>query len=161
MRALVLLGPPALLLAGCGAPAPEPANDSDDTVALNDATVAGDVEAAENAAMPPFAEVDNAHPYGAPEPAPIPAKFRGTWTGLAVDCAVLDHPERLTISGATVRAPGRVARVDTVRADDRGFAWDGHVEDVPAERLSGELAIDANGERLTDATSGLVRKRCG
>jgi hypothetical protein len=86
----------AVLLAGCG----QPSAPTDANVAQADANGA-------EAALPPFAEVENAHPT-APEPAPIPAKFRGTWAESKTACTNLNHPSRLTISGRTVRTPTAV-----------------------------------------------------
>jgi hypothetical protein len=110
--------------------------------------------------MPPFAEVEGAHPT-APEPAPIPAKFRGTWAESEATCADLADHSRLTISGRTVRHPDFVIFGDSVTlpASDQ-FALKGKIEatGAPAEA---HYSIDASGKVLTDgAGGGTVRVRC-
>src|SRR5690349_8994684 len=102
MKRLVAL-PLILLVAACN-DAAAPSNDVNyvaDNVVSTEAE-GGEEVAADNGAMPPFAEVPGAHPT-APEPAPVPAKFRGTWAENRAACAEVNHPSRLTISGRTAR----------------------------------------------------------
>ena len=118
-------------------------------------------EAQSNGAMPPFAEVPGAHPT-APEPAPIPAKFRGTWAENKAACADLANHTRLTISGRAVRHPDFVIFGDsvTIPATDQ-FALKGKIEatGAPAEA---HYSINAANDVLTDgAGGGYVRVRCG
>ncbi|QNN64769.1 hypothetical protein H9L12_10995 [Sphingomonas rhizophila] len=162
MRALVLLS--ALTLAACQPPTDGNAAGSDIlTPNADDAggeAPANDVAASTNAAMPPFAETPNAHPT-APEPAPIPARFRGTWSDSAASCADLAHHSRLTISGRTVRFDDYVIFGDSVsQPNPNEFALKGKIEatGVPAEA---HYAISADGKTLTDgAGGGTVRVRC-
>ena len=100
MRLSLLL--PLAALAACNAPS-EPANESAPVANVAEPVVTNDVapDTAANTAMPPFAEVPGAHPT-APEPAPIPAKFRGTWADSKAACADLKHHSRLGVSGRTL-----------------------------------------------------------
>jgi hypothetical protein len=159
MRRLALFG--VLALASCQPPSA--GNDGGDGSAIltpttNESAIA---EASENkGAMPPFAEVADAHPT-APVPAPIPAKFRGTWSESAASCADVAHHSRLTISGRTVRFDDYVIFGDSVTLPNRDeFALKGKIEatGVPAEA---HYAISADGKTLTDgAGGGTVRVRC-
>ncbi len=140
----------AVLLAGCGQPsAPTGAN-----VAQADANWA-------EAALPPFAEVENAHPT-APEPAPIPAKFRGIWAEQKSVCSQLSHPSRLIISGRTLRFPAFVLQVDSVALpDDDSFAVKGHNKKTKAP-AEAHYSVDPAGIVLTDeAGGGAERVKCG
>ena len=135
----------ANLVANDAAESTAPANDTDDAPA--------------NTAVPPFAEVPGAHPT-APEPAPIPAKFRGTWAETKALCADLKHHSRLTISGRTVRFPTFVMVADSVTASGNQFALKGKIEgtDRPAET---QYFISNDGNTLTDGGGGgAVRVRC-
>ena len=162
-----LVLPPVLALAACNAPT-EPANESApvevnaaggnaaEPVTTNDAVA----NAATNGAMPPFAEVPGAHPT-APKPAPIPAKFRGTWAETKALCADLKHHSRLGISGRTVRYPTFNIFSDTVTASADQFALKGKIEGTgrPAEA---QFFINAAGNVLIDGGGGgAVRVRCG
>lgn len=141
-----------LLLAGCG----QPSAPTDANVAQADANGA---EAAN--AMPPFAEVENAHPT-APEPAPIPAKFRGIWAEQKSVCSQLSHPSRLIISGRTLRFPAFVLEVDSVALpDDDSFAVKGHNKKTKAP-AEAHYSVDPAGIVLTDeAGGGAERVKCG
>ena len=146
-----------LLVAGCDRGAPPAAS--------NDSAPIGSTNAVENRAttatdMPPHAEVPGAHP-SAPEPAPIPANFRGAWAETKALCADLKHHSRLTISGRTIRYPDFVLFGDefTTPAANQ-FAVRGKVEGTsrPAEA---HFSIDAAGNVLTDeAGGGSIRVRC-
>jgi hypothetical protein len=123
-------------------------------------TEGGEEVTADNEAMPPFAEVNGAHPT-APEPAPIPAKFRGTWAESKKACTALNHPSRLTISGKTVRTPSTVLVGDSFTfPTPNQFALDGKFEG--SERAgAAHYSLDATGNILTDeAGGGAVRVRC-
>ena len=140
-----------LALASCAQPAPAPneaaANDSAVSVANHDAPV-------NNAEMP------GAEP-AAPEPAPIPAGFRGTWADSAAACADPGHPSRITISGRAIRHPDFVMVGDSVTASGSQFSLKGHFEGSgrPAEA---QFFINQAGDELTDgAGGGAVRVRCG
>jgi len=155
----------ALLAAGCGDASVKPANDAspvagNEPVGANASSNAVTGSHANESSMPPFAEVRGAHPT-APEPAPIPAKFRGTWADSKASCADIGHHSRLTISGRTVRYPEFVIFGDSVKATDDQFALKGKVEDTqrPAEA---QFFINDDGDVLTDgAGGGAVRVRCG
>lgn len=141
-----------LMLVSCGAP--------NDSAAADDAVQNIGTEATANTAMPPFAEVDGAHPT-APEPAPIPANFRGTWAGNEAACADLKSHSRMTISGRTVRHPDFVIFGDSVTlpAKDQ-FALKGKIEATGAP-IEAHYSINAAGDVLTDeAGGGAVRVRC-
>ena len=151
--------PLILLVATCG-DATAPGNDvnyvTDNVVIAETDTPDSTV----NEATPPFAEVNGAHPYPAPEPAPIPAKFRGTRADSKTACTNLTHPSRLTISGRTVRHPNFVIFGDDVTASGNQFALKGKIEggDRPAEA---HYSLDGSGNILTDeAGGGAVRVRC-
>lgn len=117
-------------------------------------TEGGD-EVVANETTPPIAEVP-----GSPNPAPIPAKFHGTWAQDKTACTNLNHPSRVTISGRTVRFPDSVISGDNVTASGNQFALKGKLEgsDRPAEV---QYFLDATGNELTDgAGGGAVRVRC-
>jgi hypothetical protein len=113
-----------------------------------------------NEATPPFAEVNGAHPY-APEPAPVPSKFRGTWAESKTACTDLNHPSRLTISGRTARYPTFVIFGDEVTVPtDNQVAIKGKIEGTD-RAAEAHFSIDATGNTLTDeAGGGAVRVRC-
>ena len=148
-----------LALTACGKPASAP-----DEVAGNDTALpaTNDAAPASNAATPPtppLAETPGAHPI-APEPAPIPAKFRGTWAESKAACADLEHHSRITISGRTIRHPDFVMVGDSVTASGSQFALKGRFEGTgrPAEA---QYFINADGDVLTDGGGGgAVRVRC-
>ena len=149
----------AIMAAGCSEqPSPQPANDAQPS-----ATNAPQPEPATTngtAAIPPFAEAPDARP-AAPEPAPIPARFRGTWAESKAACADIRHHSRLTISGRTLRFPTFVIFGDSVTTSENQFALKGKVEGTgrPAEA---QYFIDDAGNELTDgAGGGAVRVRCG
>ena len=153
-RVLALL---LMILAAACRQAPAPTNDSNlsaDTMVVEETDTA-----MENAATPPFAEVNGAHPT-APEPAPIPAKFRGTWAEDKTACTNLTHPSRLTISGSTVRFPDHVIFGDDVTASGNQFALRGKIEGSD-RRAEAHYFLDPTGNQLTDgAGGGAVRVRC-
>jgi len=153
---LVLSSALSLLVVACSDGAPPPASN---TSASNPAESAPSAEA--NQAMPPFAETPDAHPT-APEPAPIPARFRGTWAETKAACADLSHHSRLTISGRTIRYPGHVLFGDkftTPAANQVAVAGKVEGTDRPAEA---HFSINAGADVLTDeAGGGAVRVRCG
>ena len=149
----------AIMAASCSEQrAPQPANDAQPS-----ATNAPQSEPAttnETAAIPPFAEMPGAHPT-APEPAPIPARFRGTWAKGKAACADIKDHSRLTISGRTLRFPTFVIFGDTVTTSGNQFAVKGKIEgtDRPAEA---QYFINEAGTELTDGGGGgAVRVRCG
>ena len=117
-------------------------------------------DASGSTATPPFAETPGAHPT-APEPAPIPARFRGTWADSKAACADLKHHSRLTISGRTLRFPTFVMLGDSVTASGNQFALKGKIEGT--NRLAeAQYFISADGNTLTDGGGGgAVRVRCG
>ena len=97
----------------------------------------------------------------APEPAPIPAKFRGTWAESKTACTELNDPSRLTISGRTVRTPGAVLFGDsfTFPAPNQ-FALEGKFEGGNRTGAA-HYSLDGTGNILTDeAGGGAVRVRC-
>ena len=148
-RVAILL---VLMLAACQQASP-PADNTAANVAANTANAAE--------AVPPFAETPDPHPT-APEPAPIPATFRGAWAESKAACADRDHHSRLTISGRTIRYPGHVlfgAEFTTPAANQIAVA--GKVEGT--DRLAeAHFSINATGDVLTDeAGGGAVRVRCG
>ena len=153
---------PLLMIAACGSQRDPVVNDNSPTEI--DASAAAENSAPDvsaNTDMPPFAEVEGAHPT-APEPAPIPAKFRGTWAESKAACADLTDHSRLTISGRTVRHPDFVIFGDSLTqpAPDQ-FALKGKIEatGAPAEA---HYSINAAGDVLTDgAGGGTIRVRCG
>ena len=153
-RAVILIG---LMLAACQQASPPADNAADNEVGPPESNVAAN--AAEP--TPPFADTPNAHPT-APEPAPIPAKFRGIWAESRTVCTQLSHPSRLIISGRTLRFPSFVLEGDSVTfPTDDSFAVKGHNKrtDEPAEA---HYSIDAAGLILTDeAGGGAVRVKCG
>ena len=113
--------------------------------------------------MPPFAEVNNAHPT-APEAAPIPAAFRGIWAESRALCGNLAHPSRLVISGRTLRfyesvvTESRVERLGEREINVVGTTA-GEGTTRPAEY---HFSLNAAGDTLTDeAGGGMVRRRCG
>jgi len=154
---------PLLALAACNVTSEPAANDAFSVEAnvAADRVTENDVGSDTTTAMPPFAEVPGAHPT-APEPAPIPARFRGTWADSKAACADLNHHSRLGISGRTVRFPDFVIFGDsfTFPAPNQ-FALKGKIEatGAPAEA---HYSINAAGDVLTDeAGGGAVRVRCG
>jgi hypothetical protein len=154
-RAFALL--PFALLAACGAPAPQPGNAE---VTVNAANSADVTNAPANVATPPFAEVENAHPT-APEPAPIPAKFRGAWANTGKACADLEHYSRLVISGRTLRFPSHVLFGDsfTFPTPD-SFAVKGTVE-ATGQPAEAHYSLNPQGTLLRDeAGGGTNRVRC-
>ena len=152
---------PLFLIAACNAPSAPSADNATSENAGEPATENGVTDSADNSDMPPFAEVEGAHPT-APEPAPIPAKFRGTWAESKAACADLSDHSRLTISGRTVRHPDFVIFGDSVtipEADE--FALKGKIEatGAPAEA---HYSINASNDVLTDgAGGGYIRVKCG
>ena len=155
MRLLALL--PLLMITACSAPSGAPAAGND----VGEIGVENSVsEDSANTAMPPFAEVEGAHPT-APEPAPIPAKFRGTWAESKAGCANLSDHTRLTISGRTVRHPDFVIVGESFENPaSNEFALKGKIEatGAPAEA---HYSINAAGDVLTDgAGGGYIRVRC-
>ena len=160
MRLIAIL--PMLMIAACGPQGQPAATDNSPTeIDASEAAENSAPDASANTDMPPFAEVDGAHPT-APEPAPIPAKFRGTWAENKAACADLSNHSRLTISGRTVRHPDFVIFGDSVAlpAPDQ-FALKGKIEETgaPAEA---HYAISATGDVLTDgAGGGYIRVKCG
>jgi hypothetical protein len=160
MRLSLLL--PLAALAACNAPS-EPANESAPVANVAEPVVTNDVapDTAANTAMPPFAEVPGAHPT-APEPAPIPAKFRGTWADSKAACADLKHHSRLGVSGRTLRFSDYVIFGDKFTfSKPNQFALEGHIEKTGA-RADAHYSINAAGDVLTDeAGGGAVRVRCG
>ena len=162
-----------LLLASCGSEAPVEGNQAQSEAGTNMAE-ATDVGSAEQPApatpeaspaqpSPPFAEVEGAHPGGPPEPAPIPARFRGIWAESKDKCPDLSHHIRLVISGATLRFPENVVRVASVEQPNaNAFVAKG---ERAGEGTSGpaefHYSTNAAGDRLTDeAGGGMVRVRC-
>ncbi|SMF64738.1 hypothetical protein SAMN06295910_1232 [Allosphingosinicella indica] len=103
--------------------------------------------------MPPFAEVEGAHPYP-PVPAPIPAMFRGVWAETKAACADRANPSWLGISGRTLQFPDRVVEETKI---DLPAALQFVLTDATAAEY--RFTIDATGDRLTD-TAGVVRVRC-
>lgn len=154
---LALIAAPGFV--SCGQPAPPKdaaTNDAAVPIANNPAPE-GNVAAP---TTPPFAEMPGAHPT-APEPAPIPAKFRGNWAESKAACADLKHHSRLGISGRTVRYPTHVLFGDSFSFPAANqFAVKGKVEGTsrPAEA---HYSINAGGDVLTDeAGGGAVRVPC-
>ena len=151
--------PLMLLAAACG-DAAAPGNDVN--LVANEVVIAetDTPEAIENEAIPPFAEVNGAH-AAAPEPAPIPARFRGTWAESKTACTNLNHPSRLTISGRTVRTPTAVLVGDSFTfPGPNQVALDGKFEGG-GRAGAAHYSLDATGNVLTDeAGGGAVRVRC-
>ena len=153
----------ALLAGGCGAQTLPTAENDVDGVADSSADAGNQVNeltATNTEETPPFAEVPNAHPT-APEPAPIPARFRGTWAENKPACADLKHPSRLSISGRTVRTPTAVLFGDrfTFPAPNQ-FALEGKYEGSGRVGAA-HYSINAADDVLTDeAGGGAVRVRC-
>lgn len=153
MRLLIV--PFLMLASACGDSSVQPV--ANEPVATNE-NIAEDVSNATE--TPPLAEVPGAHPT-APEPAPIPAKFRGTWADSKAACADANHHSRITISGRTIRHPDFVMFGESVTASDDQFALKGHFEgtDRPAET---QFFINDASNVLTDGGGGgAVRVRCG
>ena len=152
-----------MMLAACGQPVTDDANaplgngaDILTPAPAND----GEVAATDNAVLPPFAETPGAHPT-APEPAPIPAKFRGTWAATKSDCRDLEHHSRLTISGRTVRFTDFVIFGNSVTVPSANeFAVKGVVKgtDHPAEAHYSLTPADV---LIDEAGGGAIRVRCG
>jgi hypothetical protein len=156
MRAIAL--PLILLVAACG-DATAPGNDVNlvtDNVVIEET----DAAAPENEATPPLADVNGAQSTE-PEPAPIPAKFRGTWAESKTACTELSHRSRVTISGRTVRTPGAVLFGEsfTFPAANQ-FALEGKFEGGDRTGAA-HYSLDGTGNILTDeAGGGAVRVRC-
>ena len=144
---------PLLLIAACNPPSGTPADN---------ALVANEVApGVENSAVTPPSNSSGQPRHEAPEPAPIPAKFRGTWAENNAACADLSHHSRLTISGRTVRHPDFVIFGDsfTFPTADQ-FALKGKVEATGAP-IEAHYSINGAGDVLTDeAGGGAVRVRC-
>ncbi len=143
-----------LMLAACQQ-APAPANDAN-AVAEEVIVETETGDAATNAgATPPSAETP------APEPAPIPAKFRGIWAESRAVCSQLSHHSRLIISGSTLRYPSFVLVADSVDfPTDASLAVKGHNKRTQAP-IEAHFSIDATGNILTDeAGGGAVRVNC-
>jgi hypothetical protein len=144
-------------LAACGGDPGEPQENQ-----VQAATEPEAAAAVPGNAMPPPTEVDNAQPT-APDPAPVPAAFRGTWAESEALCADRSHPSRLVISAATLRFHESVlgvARVDRIGPREINIIGTATGEGTtrPAES---HYSIDAAGETLTDeAGGGMVRRRC-
>lgn len=159
-RFIILL---AAALAACDQrPAPVEANDAappsaPDSAASVPAPAAPG--ASGSTATPPFAETPGARP-SAPVPAPIPARFRGSWADSKAACADVEHHSRLGIAARSLRFPTFVILADSVTASANQFALKGKIEGTgrPAEA---QYFISDDGERLTDgAGGGAVRVRC-
>ena len=155
-RALALL---LMLTAAACRQAPPPTSDANlsaDNVVIEET----DTPAVDNEATS-FAEADGAHPT-APEPAPIPAKFRGIWAEQKLVCSQLSHPSRLIISGRTLRFPAFVLQVDSIALpDDDSFAVKGHNKKTKAP-AEAHYSVDPAGIVLTDeAGGGAERVKCG
>ena len=118
--------------------------------------------AAPGEATPPVADEDNAQP-AAPEPAPVPAVFRGTWAETEALCADRSHPSRLVIAGGSLRfyeSVFEVARVDRIGPREINIIGTATGEGTtrPAEY---HVSLDAAGDTLTDqGGGGMVRRRC-
>ena len=141
----------AILLAGACSDATAPTNEVNFVGNGVIIETEGGEELTANEAMPPPAE----------EPAPIPAKFRGTWAESKTACTELNHPSRLTISGRTVRTPTAVLVGDsfTFPAPDQ-FALEGKFEGSDRAGAA-HYSLDATGNDLTaEAGGGAVRVRC-
>jgi hypothetical protein len=139
----------------------EPANNTEDPSAPPAVLAPAAPGATGTTPTPPFAETPGAHPDGPPEPAPIPAIFRGTWADDTAACADLKHPSRLTISGRTVRHPNFVIFGDQVTASGNSFALKGHIEATGA-RAEAHYSLNPASNVLTDeAGGGAIRIRCG
>ena len=152
MRLLAIL--PTLTIAACGMPSNS--NSADNAIANSSVENVGN-DATTNA---PFAEVEGAHPT-APEPAPIPARFRGTWAENEAACTDLSDHSRLTISGRTVRHPDFVIFGDSFTfPTPNQVAVKGKVEATGAP-IEAHYSINAANDELTDeAGGGAVRVRC-
>ena len=151
MRLLAIF--PLCLIAACNSPSDTPSGNA------GVENQAG--EALANSTMPPSVEQPEGNST-APEPAPIPAKFRGTWAETTALCADANHHSRLTISGRTVRHPDFVIFGDSFTfPTPNQFALKGKVEATGAP-IEAHYSIDAAGDVLTDeAGGGAVRVRCG
>ncbi len=158
MRLLRIL--PALLVAGCNAPSDTVSADNAAAVNPDVADRAQNDEPAPGTTSPPFAEVPNAHP-SAPEPAPIPARFRGTWADSAAACADRNHHSRLTISGRTLRFPQFVIFGDSFTfPGPNQFALKGKIE-TSGRPADAHYSVNTANDVLTDeAGGGAVRVRC-
>jgi hypothetical protein len=151
-----LLALALILLAGACGDATAPGNDMNFVGNEVIIETEGGEEVDANEATPPLTEDPSA-----PEPAPIPAKFRGTWAESKTACTNLNHPSRLTISGRTVRTPGAVLFGDsfTFPAANQ-FALEGKFEGGNRAGAA-HYSLDATGNILTDeAGGGAVRVRC-
>ncbi len=150
-----------LSLAACGGNEATPtANVQADTAAVETPAPVNDSATADVEATPPFAEVNNAHPT-APEPAPIPAAFRGIWAESKALCGDLAHYNRLVVSGATLRFHDFVVRTDDVRKlGSREIEIKGVIEGK-SQPSDHHYFLDAAGDTLTDGGGGgTVRVRC-
>ena len=110
---------------------------------------------------PPITDSPNAQP-AAPEPATIPASFRGLWAENQTACGHLSHSSRLVISDRTVRYPSFILSVESVDLPtDKSFAVKGVNKNTKAA-AEAHFSIDATGSILTDeAGGGAMRVRCG
>jgi hypothetical protein len=142
--------PLILLLTACG-DAIAPGNDMN--FVANEVIV--ETEGGEEA----FTE-NGADPTAA-EPAPIPAKFRGTWAESKTACPNLTDPSRITISGRTVRLPDAVLFGDSFTfPGPNQFALKGTFEGSKRAGAA-HYSLDGTGNILTDeAGGGAVRVRC-
>ena len=149
MKRLAILLP--LMLAACQQ-APAPAGNA---TANSDEVVIAETDT-------PPAESQAPTEPAAPEPAPIPAKFRGIWAEQKAVCAQLSHPSRLIISDRTLRFPAFVLEADSVSVpNDDSFAVKGHNKKTRAP-VEAHYSIDVAGIVLTDeAGGGAVRVKCG
>ena len=127
----------------------------------NQTANAAEVVIAETETPPAEGEAPAAQP-AAPEPAQIPARFRGLWAENRQACGRLSDPSRLTITDRTVRYPAFVLLAEAVDLPtEQSFAVKGHNKqtEAPAEA---HFSIDVTGLILTDeAGGGAVRVRCG
>lgn len=148
MRRPVLFGFVLAAAACSGTSAPHQADDAND-IAIAE-TERSQAESAARVAQ-----------RAAPEPATIPAKFRGFWAEGRAACAQPSHPSRLIISERVIRYPSLVLIGESVDLPtDAGFAVKGldQLTGAPAEA---HFSIDATGSVLTDeAGGGAVRVKC-
>lgn len=104
-----------------------------------------------------------------PSPAPgtsssaiVPTAFRGLWAATAQDCTDAGSESRLEIGPDVLRFHESRGRVLTAEVDGPRLSV--------ALRIAGEgelrdarhaYALSANGDRLTDVSTGFARMRCG
>ena len=147
-RFAIMLG---LMLAACQqAPAP-----ADNAAAKADEIVIAETDTPTSEGAAP------AEQPTAPEPAPIPAKFRGIWAESHAFCAQLSHPSRLIISETSLRYPTFVLVADRVDLPtDSSLAVKGRIKRTEAP-IEAHFSIDVTGNILTDeAGGGAVRVNC-